>query len=85
MLTPIKEQYTQPKINVNLIEGDQSLPEIDALSSERMRASPHRVQELINRYNLNNLKKTLNLKPYDGNGTIGSINRYKKPSRMNVV
>ncbi len=33
-----------------------------AISSERMKASPQRVQDILNRYNLNNLKLTMNSK-----------------------
>jgi hypothetical protein len=45
-----------------------------------MKVSPQRVNDLVSRYNLGGLKKTLNK-----GGIIGPINKYKKnSSRANV-
>jgi len=52
-----------------------NLPQVQ----DRMRASPQRVQDLIHRYNLNNLKKTLNPKNAEALTTnIAAIGKYKK-------
>ena len=48
----------------------------DSFNTDRMRISPQRVNDLVSRYNLGGLKKTL----HKGAANVGPINKYKKNS-----